>query len=357
MDFSAPPSLLSDTSDDESLFGDAYFYNTYVPLSNLPTPPLGKASSVSKPPAPRYALTYENEYLEKEYLGAAILLTNLIPLSSSPSTPSLPLVHAILTRADLPSETIALAICILDSLTCKFGRTWRRNCPLPKSSSASGKSALPGSRGANRPQDSKPSQERAPSSSNCGSKSQPQDGPQQQHIDSVKPEIIALCAIILAVKYVDDTPITTLDYATEWGRGMWTCEQINFTEWTLFENLKFQVLALYDEKILKECMMDMERAGLDAAYNFGDDDERPGCGADGNDDMAWMMSVETLTPPYTPLEFPQYLSFDESESMTRKESSIEQDLSLMKRKNDTRGMEFITSADSLVTGFERFRMG
>jgi hypothetical protein len=155
-------------------------------------------------------------------------LTNLIPSSTSLTTPSIPLVQAILTRANPPVETIALAACILDSLNSRFALTWRQNCPL------------------NTPA--------PPSPFHPGSRTQ------EQHIDCIHPELLILCALIVAVKFLDDSHWTTSDHAADWGHGLWSCEQINFTQRCLLENISYRLLPLCEESIIADAVLDMERA-------------------------------------------------------------------------------------------------
>lgn len=176
------------------------------------------------------------------HAGPAIHLTNLIPSSTSLTTSSVPLVHAILTRADLPLETIALAVCILDSLNSRFALQWRKGCPLTSQS-------LPGSF---NPIDNRIS---------------------KQHIDSVHPELIVLAALILAVKFLDDEQQRTSEYATDWGRGIWTCPQINFTQRAVLENLGYRLLPLWEDSIILGALEDMERAGQQYAPEIYSDSE------------------------------------------------------------------------------------
>ncbi|KAL5316865.1 hypothetical protein ACEPPN_015917 [Leptodophora sp. 'Broadleaf-Isolate-01'] len=213
-----------------SSFDESYFSKTYVPLSSLPTPPPSSHSNTSSRQQSPDTFSSPGEILDPELLGPAIHLTNLIPSSTSLTASSVPLVHAILTRADLPLETIALAVCILDSLNCRFALQWRKGCPLTSHT-------LPGSFS---PIDAKIS---------------------KQHIDSIHPELIVLSALILAVKFLDDEQQRTIEYATEWGKEIWTCPQINFTQRSLLENLGYRLLPLWEESIILEALEDMERAG------------------------------------------------------------------------------------------------
>lgn len=92
-----------------------------------------------------------------------------------------------------------------------------------------------------------------------------------QHIDSVHPEIIALSAIILAVKFLDDVPQFTGELATEWGRDLWSCVQINFTQRCILENLGYRLLPLWEESIISEALEDMDRAARQSSLESGSD--------------------------------------------------------------------------------------
>lgn len=161
--------------------------------------------------------------------GPAVHLTNLIPSSTSLTTPSVPLVHAILTRADLPLEMIALAVCILDSLNSRFARQWRKSCPLVRNVYSSTWSDA--------------------------------ETTSEQHIDSIHPELIVLGALVLAVKFLDDAQQHTKEYAADWAKGLWTCDQINYTQRALLENLGYRLLPLWEHSIILEALEDMDRAG------------------------------------------------------------------------------------------------
>jgi len=95
----------------------------------------------------------------------------------------------------------------------------------------------------------------------------------EQHIDSVHPELIVLSALILAVKFIDDEQQTTKEYAEEWGKGLWPCTQINFTQWCILENLGYRLLPLWDHAIILEALEDMERAGRQHEPQIFDADE------------------------------------------------------------------------------------
>lgn len=165
----------------------------------------------------------KNPLANQPHPGPAIHLTNLIPAPTSLITPSTTAVHAILTRAALPIEILALAACILDSLTTRFALTWRLSCPLNTPVSAS-----------------------AP--------------PQQRHIDNVNPELIVLSAMILSSQFLDDLASHTRTYARDWGYNQWSCEQINFTQRCLLQNIGYSLLPLCKESVIRDAVRDMQRA-------------------------------------------------------------------------------------------------
>jgi hypothetical protein len=133
-------------------------------------------------------------------------------------------VQAILTRAALPAEILALAACILDSLNSRFALTWRLNCPL------------------NTPAP-------LPFAS------------EEPHIDNVHPEVLALSALILSCQFLDDLSSNTRTYVMDWGCGMWSCAQVNFTQRCLLENIGYSLLPLCQEDMIRDAVRDMERAG------------------------------------------------------------------------------------------------
>jgi hypothetical protein len=135
----------------------------------------------------------------------------------------------------------------------------------------------------------------------------------EQHIDSVLPELIVLSALILAVKFLEDAQQTTKEYAENWGKGLWTCEQINFTQRCLLENLGYRLLPLWEDSIILAALEDMERAGRQHTpeiYAIGLDWDTPTCcgsfgGAENERKMGDSKAVlglgEQLTPADTPM--------------------------------------------------------
>lgn len=180
-------------------------------------------------------------------------------------TPSTATVHAILTRAALPVEILALAACILDSLNSRFALTWRRGCPL-----------------------NTPTAPCAP--------------PQEPHIDNVHPEILVLSALILGAQFLDDFSSCTQTYARDWGCSKWSCMQINFTQRCLLENIAYSLLPLCEESIIEDAVRDMERAARMSDIVIYDSAQ----GGDGSNSQAENKGVagtgpgEQITPAETP---------------------------------------------------------
>lgn len=285
----SPPLSMSSRKRSSSIssiesFDSDFFDQTYVPLSNLPTPPLSSHSYDNTAAHSPISLFSSDEILDSEVLGPAIHLTNLIPSSTSLTSPSTPLVHALLSRADLPIEILALAVCILDSLNSRFARSWRQSYPLESF------------------EDQLLEQYNFPNL----------QAREEQHIDSTHPEVIILAALILATKFLDDQQGTTLYYAQKWAKGLWSCDQINFTQRCIMENLGYRLLPLWSEDIIEEAKNDMARAAKrqsSASYCMQDwSISIKNCGVSGIDNRPMSsgkacMGIEgENTPQPTPIE-------------------------------------------------------
>ncbi|KAI2621267.1 hypothetical protein GGR54DRAFT_95083 [Hypoxylon sp. NC1633] len=214
--------------DDDFEFDDAYFRQFLKPLSNLPTPP-PSSKTTSAHQSPRFS-TDNAEGISYEHLGPAAHLARMLPPGASFMPPSISIVQAILTRAELPMDIVALAVCILDSLNSRFSRSWRISFPL-------------------NVQNEQPKRHTLPSGA-----------VQAVHIDSVFPEIIIISALMIADKFVEDLQESTQYYGSEWGMNLWTCKQINFTEWCIMENLAYRILPLWEAKSIKQARHDIEMA-------------------------------------------------------------------------------------------------
>lgn len=153
----------------------------------------------------------------------------------------------MLSRAALPMDTIALAVCILDSLNRKFSMSWRLSCPL---------TATPSQRpGFNK-------RHTLPPEAHAGLAGyEAHDEPERLHIDDIFPEVIILAALVVAAKFVEDSQEPTTWYAGAWGRGLWTCAQINQTERCIMENLNYRIMPLLNRELIADAVADMQLAG------------------------------------------------------------------------------------------------
>ncbi|OTB06511.1 hypothetical protein M426DRAFT_111798 [Hypoxylon sp. CI-4A] len=259
------------TLDDEFEFDDAYFRQFYKPLSNLPTPPPSSKNS-SAVQSPRLG-SEDVESTSQEFLGPAAHLARMLPPGASFMTPSIPTVQGILARAQLPMDIIALAVCILDSLNSRFSRSWRISFPLNKSELGPKRHTLPSG------------------------------AVQAIHIDSVFPEIIILTALVVADKFVEDQQESTQYYCSLWGRDMWTCGQINFTERLIMESLQYRIMPLWEEKLIKQARHDIEMARrelLNGGIEVGDENKVVKHGKSMSSGHAMVGLGLQLTPVETP---------------------------------------------------------
>ncbi|KAK0641604.1 hypothetical protein B0T16DRAFT_334583 [Cercophora newfieldiana] len=235
--------LLEPEFSDEDDFDEEYFTRTYRPLSNLPTPPPSsrESSAVQSPKS----LLEDGGLLDSALLGPAVHLVNLIPTAASLAPASVSLVHEMLLRADLPLETIALAVCVLDSLNSRFSLNWRLLCPLAQ----------------REPSDNALKRHTFSVSPAVGHQMTNRN---QLHIDCVNPEVIILSSLVIAVKFLEDRHAATSYYRLAWGDDMWTSEQINVTERCIMESLGYRILPLCDPRLIADTIDDMDRAGRQA---------------------------------------------------------------------------------------------
>jgi hypothetical protein len=77
------------------------------------------------------------------HLAQAQQLSRLVPQKASRHPPSPALISTYLARAQLSETTVALAACILDSLSSQFVRAWQRECETVKRRQESGWSVHP----------------------------------------------------------------------------------------------------------------------------------------------------------------------------------------------------------------------
>ncbi|KAK0637316.1 hypothetical protein B0T17DRAFT_613920 [Bombardia bombarda] len=284
-----------DHDNDDFDFDQEYFARTYRPLSNLPTPPPSSHNS-SATQSPK-TLLEDGGILDSELLGQPSSPPRQPrPPAASLALPSVPLVHKMLTRAALPLETVALAVCILDSLNSRFSLNWRLVCPL----------AQPQQQKQQQYEPSSPSYAVAVKRHTLPASSPIPDysNHHQLHIDCVNPEVIILASMIIAHKFLDDccSSISTAYYRAAWGKKMWTCAQINVTERCIMESLGYRILPLWDSRLIEDALNDMERAGRQAVVPLR------GCG--GNSHQRSMSSMSSgkavfgLELQMTPVETP-----------------------------------------------------
>jgi hypothetical protein len=186
----------------------------------------------------------------------------------------------MLVRADLPTDIIALAVCILDSLSSKFSLNWRLLCPLAQ-------------REPTTEITKRHSIQASPASTT------------QLHIDSVNPEVIVLAALVIAFKFVVDCQEPTRYYRESWGRNMWTSEQINVTERCIMENLGCRILPLWDPVLIADATRDMQRAARQAAFpSSSSTSAQPRNGEAHKRSVSSAVALSSCALPLTPAETP-----------------------------------------------------
>ncbi len=194
----------------------------------------------------------------------------------------------MLTRAQLPLATVALAVCILDSLDSRFARTWRQTCPLGIAFGTTPSSSAVPACTAHPPLSPLPSTVMAAQSSTSAAAGRARAPPQLppvedrlRHIDAVFPEVIVLAALVIAVKFSEDGPVgqqPARAYCAAWatallgespaqapaGKTVWTAAQLAVTERCIMQNLDYRILPLVDADLLADAEIDMRRAGVQA---------------------------------------------------------------------------------------------
>lgn len=340
----SPESRRVSLSDDEYEMREASYKRTYRPISTLPTPPPSSRNS-SATHSPRTGLE-DGERLEASYLGKcwnsrhtpfraasslfsrssipltlcplagpAIHLVNLIPPGASFAYASVPVVHALLTRAALPLDIVALAACILDSLDAKFSLKWRLSLPLNNNNNNNTLTTTP-------PPSSPPAsatQQRFHHHHHhhhCHkhAHSTPLQPTATNHIDSVPPELLVLAALVIATKFLDDHAgqREAAWFADVWGRGLWTAAQVSATERCMAQHLGYRIMPLYDAELIADAKADMQTAAELAAEAEAEQEERQVSAAarGGGDDAGARRCVSSgpalglglLTPLDTPSE-------------------------------------------------------
>ncbi|KAI0478446.1 hypothetical protein GGR56DRAFT_322289 [Xylariaceae sp. FL0804] len=241
----------STVDDDDFEFDEAYFRQFYKPLSSLPTPPpSSRASSAAQ--SPLMAAAHGEENLESQFLGPAAHLARMLPPGASFVTPSVPIVQSMLACANLPMDTIALAVNILDSLNSRFSRSWRLSFPLHDQSSPSSSSSSQPVFSSNSKRHTLP----PPSTSTAGA-----SAAAPRHIDAVSPEVIILAALTTAQKFVEDAAAPAARHVCDaWAAGRWTPAQLARTERCVVEALGYRLLPLWEPALIREARHDIELA-------------------------------------------------------------------------------------------------
>lgn len=151
----------------------------------------------------------------------------------------------MLSRACLPSPTLALAAIILDSLTSRFSLSWRK--------------ALTPTLFYTIPISSNPKLNRW--TTNPASRYDRYTPPS---IDSLRPELLALAAIVLATKFLHDAESSSAEYASAWGNDIWSVEQLNVAQTVVCDNLQWRILPLCDAELIEEAGETMRLVGASA---------------------------------------------------------------------------------------------
>ncbi|KAF2821251.1 hypothetical protein CC86DRAFT_111435 [Ophiobolus disseminans] len=222
MEFSPALSVNSDMTDEEL---DRYFA-TYVPLSNLPTPPPAKehapcsTTSIStSSSSPSIQSTQESS--SPELQAQATHLANLVPSAHRPHVDA---IRGFLERANLPDEVVAFAACVLDSLSARFAATWREELVS-----------------AEFERDLKDFLRT--------------DMPRHAH---VSPDVIALAALALAHSFLVDRPRSSRHWSVKESAGVYSVKEIEATKRAMLRDMDYG-LARITEEMVKSMMADMQR--------------------------------------------------------------------------------------------------
>ncbi|KAI9826008.1 MAG: hypothetical protein M1819_007463 [Sarea resinae] len=253
---SAPLTLSRSASSDSSISLDYldFYLTPYLPLSNLPTPPSSPDGGSRQPVVADTDLGIEeDEVFDPDLLGPAHHLCNLVPPNTSISRPSPRLIHAFLSRVELPIETIALAACILDNLSTRFTQAWRReclNCPSPSPS------PLP-----SPPQSPLQPLELVDTAPNEYSTSLTAPAPSHS-TQPLKPDLIILVALLLSSHLHTDGQCensTPAHYAIYISNHLFSCRQINATTRAMLQDLDYRLEPLGREDMVREMVMEFRK--------------------------------------------------------------------------------------------------
>ncbi|KAF2127580.1 hypothetical protein P153DRAFT_368174 [Dothidotthia symphoricarpi CBS 119687] len=218
MDYSPAFSVTSDMTDEEL---DQYFAS-YVPLSNLPTPPPAKEHTVASLPTP--SSPSQNLDLSSELQAHATHLANLVPRNVSTAQPCVSVIRGFLERACLPDEIIAFAACILDALSDRFASTWRDSL-LPSNYARNLKIFLQTDTRLNT---------------------------------SVTPDVIVLAALALAHDFLVDWLRSSKHWAVREGSAQFTVQEIEATKRAILQDMNYGLFRISNDMV-QRMLQDMQR--------------------------------------------------------------------------------------------------
>ncbi|KAF2472822.1 uncharacterized protein BDR25DRAFT_312717 [Lindgomyces ingoldianus] len=217
-------SVTSDFSDftDEEL--DHYFA-TYVPLSNLPTPPPAKKKPVGAGGLGSEVEAKKMLVRTPELEVYAQHLSNRVPPNVATHRPSIPTIQNFLSRANLPIEIIAFASCILDALSQRFATSWRTCClpPNPPNFGFDPKISF-------------------------------------RHPPAMDPEIVVLSALAIALDFLEDRPRPNSHWAKIEGGFLFTERQIEATKVCILKDIDYGLFRI-TEGMVMHMLRVMQQAG------------------------------------------------------------------------------------------------
>ncbi|KAF2842597.1 hypothetical protein M501DRAFT_1012002 [Patellaria atrata CBS 101060] len=215
----------------ESIGEEEDYMATFVPLSSLPTPP--SASKQTREEKMSEDIDMEDVSMI-DLAGPATHLANLVPSGVCPSGPSPTVIYTYLTRSELPLQTIALASCVLDSLSRRFPRNWRE---------AMTEASQP-----------PPGAQDIPSLSIASLKDL-----SGLTVPLPKAQLVVLAALSIASSYLDDVSSPT-DYWCWLARDKFSARQINSTIRCMLIDIDY-CLHTFTPDMIEEYKADMRRAG------------------------------------------------------------------------------------------------
>ncbi|KAF1912963.1 hypothetical protein BDU57DRAFT_521580 [Ampelomyces quisqualis] len=203
MEYLSPAMSVNSDMTDEEL--DKYFA-TYVPLSNLPTPPPAKEQAQPQQLAMPAATTSSPAPEHQVY---AAHLAKLIPGTKKH------VVAGFLGRAELPDEVVAYAACVLDGLTQRFAMSWR-DALVPSGTTRT------------------------------------------------SPDIIVLAALCLAHGYLVDQLRSSRHWAVKESDGLFSVREIEATKRAMLRDMDYGLFKIRDEAV-QDMLGEMQRSTASAS--------------------------------------------------------------------------------------------